>query len=117
MCQVMKRTKTKSQPLSGETLELIATRFRVLGEPMRLRLLNILQGGEKTVTELVEATGATQANVSKHLSVLATASLVARRKEGINVYYFISDPLVFELCELVCSGLRNRLKVDAQRLA
>jgi ArsR family transcriptional regulator len=109
----------KSSPapkaLPPEALELVAARFRMLAEPMRLRLLNELRAGEKTVTELVEATEAGQANVSKHLGLLADAGMVARRKDGLNVFYFIADESLFELCDLVCSRLQRELAEKAAR--
>lgn len=95
---------------SNELLDLVAARFKVLAEPMRLRILNSLRGGEKSVTELVEETGAGQANISKHLGLLHRNRMVERRKEGLNVYYRITDPTIFELCELVCSGLEADLE-------
>jgi ArsR family transcriptional regulator len=94
-----------SRSYSDEALELIAHRFKVLAEPMRLKILNVLRSGEKTVSELVEETGAGQANVSKHLSLLYRHRMVARRKEGLNVYYRIADPAIFQLCDLVCTSL------------
>jgi ArsR family transcriptional regulator len=107
-----KNVVTKFLPLGA--LELVAARFRMLAEPMRLRLLNELRDGEKTVTTLVEATGAGQANVSKHLSLLADAGMVGRRKEGLNVYYFIVDESLFELCDLVCGRLQKELAEKAR---
>lgn len=91
--------------LTDEALELIAARFRVLAEPMRLKILDALGDREMTVTELVDATAAGQANVSKHLAMLADARLVARRKVGLNAYYRVSDQKVFDLCNAVCSSL------------
>ena len=105
---------TAAKPLSPGALELVAARFHMLAEPMRLRLLNELGDGEKTVTTLVEATGAGQANVSKHLSLLADAGMVGRRKEGLNVYYFIADDSLFELCDLVCGRLQKELAEKAR---
>ncbi len=70
---------TLSHPLPDQVVELIAGRFRLLGEPMRIRLLERLREGEATVGELVEATGAGQQNVSKHLGVLLQGSVVSRR--------------------------------------
>jgi ArsR family transcriptional regulator len=102
--------------MSAAALEMVARRFKVLGEPMRLRLLHALESGEQSVSALMEATGATQANVSKHLSLLMSAGLVDRRREGLHVYYFISDPMVFELCALVCSGLKRQLETHAEHL-
>src|SRR6516165_11203941 len=103
-----------AKPLSAGALELVAARFRMLAEPMRLRLLNELRDREQTVTALVEATGAGQANVSKHLSLLADAGMVGRRKEGLNVYYFIVDESLFELCDLVCGRLQKELAEKAR---
>jgi ArsR family transcriptional regulator len=90
-------------------LDLIAERFRLLGDPMRLRLLQTLKGREMSVAELVDATGAAQANVSKHLQLLAHAGLVERRKDGLRVFYSATDPRVFELCDVVCGSLSEHL--------
>ena len=95
-------------PLPDDLVELIARRFRVLSEPMRIKLLDRLREGSATVAELQEATGASQQNVSKHLSVLL--GLVARRKERNFARYEIADDSVFELCEQVCGGLRRQLE-------
>ena len=108
------KKNVRAKPLPLGALELVAARFRMLAEPMRLRLLNELRDGEKTVTTLVEATGAGQANVSKHLSLLADAGMVGRRKEGLNVYYFIADESLFELCDLVCGRLQKELAEKAR---
>ena len=96
-------------PLSTELVELIAQRFRVLGEPMRIRLLDHLREGPATVGEMQEATGASQQNVSKHLRVLLSERMVARTKEGNFARYEISDLMIFDLCEQVCGGLRRSL--------
>lgn len=108
---------SKHKPMSDKQLQLVAERFRVMGEPLRLRLLQVLQAGEHSVGELVEATGAQQANVSKHLQLLRQAGLVARRKEGLQAFYSIADPSVFTLCEVVCGRLDERLEeeLDAVR--
>lgn len=95
--------------LPPEMLEQVAERFRLLGEPVRLQILNLLQAhGELNVQELIEATGQLQANVSKHLRLLRDAGLVSRRKEGLYVYYAISDPSLAGLCLLVCGRLQNQ---------
>lgn len=101
--------------ISDEGLELIAARFKVLAEPMRLRILYALRGGEKGVSELVAEIGAGQANVSKHLGLLYRHGMVTRRKEGLNVFYRIADDVVLQLCELMCSSLESEL--DSQRAA
>ncbi len=94
--------------LNEQTLELVAERFRLLGDPLRLRLLQTLSAGERSVAALVETTSTTQANVSKHLQLLLRAGLVKRRKEGLHGYYSIADPSVFPLCDLVCGSLSAR---------
>jgi DNA-binding transcriptional ArsR family regulator len=95
-------------------IDLVAQRFRVLGEPMRLRLLDRLREGPATVGELQESLGASQQNVSKHLGILRAAGMVSRAKAGNHVRYEISDPTVFELCDQVCGGVqRQAAELDA----
>ena len=96
-------------PIPDPLVELIAQRFRVLGEPMRIKLLDRLRDGEATVGELVDATGASQQNVSRHLRVLLDARLVSRAQDGNFARYAIADEGVFRLCEEVCGGMRERL--------
>jgi ArsR family transcriptional regulator len=109
-----KKNSEPKKELSPLALELIAARFRALSEPMRLRLLNLLMGGEKTVGQLVDATGSSQANVSKHLSVLREAGMIAMRKEGLSSFCFIADPIVNELCEMMCSRLKEEMESKVQ---
>lgn len=101
------------RPLTDEALELIARRFAVLSEPMRLRLVHALFEGEKSVNELVELTGGTQANISRHLQTLAQAHVLSRRKEGLQVFYAIADPSIYKLCDLVCGSLEKELARQA----
>lgn len=107
-------------PLNGPRPELtdaaydqIATFFKVLADPLRIRLLNALFDGERTVMHLMSATGGNQANVSKHLKILLDAGLVSRRKEGTNAFYGVADPLVFTLCEQVCDRQHAFLEARA----
>jgi DNA-binding transcriptional ArsR family regulator len=97
-------------PLPEPLIELVAQRFRVLGEPMRIKLLDRLREQEASVGELHEALGASQQNVSKHLAVLHGAGMVSRTKHGNRTVYAISDPGVFALCDQVCGGLRRQLQ-------
>jgi DNA-binding transcriptional ArsR family regulator len=96
-------------PLPEQLVDLIAQRFRVLGEPMRIKLLDRLRDGEATVGELQAALDASQQNVSKHLGVLLQAGIVSRTKQGTSSVFAIADEGVFELCEHVCGGLRRQL--------
>jgi DNA-binding transcriptional ArsR family regulator len=107
--------KKKMKELTPETFELVADRFRILAEPMRLRILHALIDREMTVGELVEALEAGQANVSKHLGLLLGAGIVRRHKVGSNAFYAIADDSIFALCELVTSSLDAWLA--AQRAA
>ncbi|MBI4898716.1 MAG: winged helix-turn-helix transcriptional regulator [Actinobacteria bacterium] len=97
------------QPFPEPLVELIAQRFRVFGEPMRIKLLCALSDQPATVGELQEITGGSQQNVSKHLGVLAQAGMVDRSKRGNCVVYAITDDSLFALCETVCGGLRDQL--------
>ncbi|HEY5059069.1 MAG TPA: metalloregulator ArsR/SmtB family transcription factor [Gaiellaceae bacterium] len=100
------------RPLPDDLVELIARRFRVIGEPMRIRLLDQLRDAEEaTVNDLADAVDASQQNVSKHLTVLADAGILARRKAGTHVYYRIADVGVFALCEQVCGSLQEQLRI------
>jgi DNA-binding transcriptional ArsR family regulator len=96
-------------PLADPLVELVAARFRVLGEPMRIKLLDRLRDGEATVQELQDALGASQQNISKHLGVLLNAGMVSRTKQGTFSRYAIADESVFALCDQVCGGLRRQL--------
>ena len=96
-------------PIPEDLADLIAQRFRVIGDPMRIRLLDQLREAPATVSELTRALGAGQQNVSKHLGVLHQAGVVSRAKEGTSVRYDIADAGVFDLCERVCGGLRTQI--------
>ncbi len=96
-------------PLPDDLVELIARRFRVLGEPMRIKLLDRLREGEASVNELTEALDASQQNVSKHLAVLTEVGILGRRKVGTHVYYRIVDDGVFALCDQVCGSVQQQL--------
>jgi DNA-binding transcriptional ArsR family regulator len=100
----MSNSKRKEK-LTDAELEKVATQFRLLGEPMRLRILQAICVEPLTVGEIVEAAGATQANISKHLSLLAAAGVITREKDGQFVYYSLKDPLTMKLCELVHTRL------------
>ena len=100
-------------PLNDQAIEIVARRFAVLAEPMRLRLIQALFDGEKNVTELTALTGGTQANISRHLQTLIAAHVLDRRKEGLQVFYRVADPSISKLCELVCGSLEKTLARQA----
>lgn len=82
---------------------------------MRLRILNLLRDGEKCVQDLVKETDTSQANVSKHLKVMLQAGILYRRSEGTSAYYRVSDELIYDLCNLVCNRLADRIEEQAKK--
>jgi DNA-binding transcriptional ArsR family regulator len=102
--------------LPPSTLAPVADYFKVLSELSRLQVLCSLKSGSKNVTEIMEETELGQANVSKHLKILAQAGIVSRTPQGVSVYYEIAEPFIFDLCELVGARLSTRLEGQAQQL-
>jgi DNA-binding transcriptional ArsR family regulator len=96
-------------PIPPELAELIATRLRVIGDPTRIRILDLLRGGELSVGEIAGRLGTSQQNASKHLGVLLQAGIVGRRKEGTSSLFSVADEGVYELCDQVCGGLQMQL--------
>ncbi len=96
-------------PIPVDLAEMIAARLRVIGDPTRIRILDLLRDEELTVTEITERLGTSQQNASKHLGLLLQAGILARRKEGNSSIYSIADAGVYELCEQVCGGLQLQL--------
>lgn len=94
----------------------VADYFKMLSDQNRLQILCVLKSGEKNVSEIVKATGLKQANLSKHLKILAQAGIVSRKPKGVSVYYQLADPMIFELCELVCQRLETQLEEQSQQL-
>lgn len=94
-------------------VEQVANYFRILGEPMRLKLLNVLREGERCVQDLVDESETSQANVSKHLKVMLQAGILAKRNQGTQAFYRVTDDLIFELCNLVCDRLATRIEQQA----
>lgn len=100
--------KDKNKLLSRPALEIVAARFRALSDASRLQILQLLFKKEHSVQELCELSGMSQANVSKHLSVLAEQGIVKKRRQGLFVYYSIGDNTVYELCDIVCGAVGKR---------
>jgi DNA-binding transcriptional ArsR family regulator len=94
--------------MPSEVVELVAARFKVLAEPIRIQILQALHDGPVNVTDITRAVGSTQPNVSKHLRILQDSGLVGRKQEGNIVFYSIADKSVFVLCDAVCSSLRDK---------
>lgn len=98
-----------TRALSSDQLAEIADRFQALGDVSRLSLLQMLRGGERSVTELTAATALSQSNVSKHLQLLLRLGFVRRRRDGNTVRYRLADGDVVRLCDLMC----DRVAADA----
>lgn len=96
---------------------MIAKRFKVLADPMRLEILQYVGDEEKTVGEIAAAIKASQPNVSKHLKIMQDGGILNRRQEKNNVYYRVADPSIFNLCDMVCGSLKERFESQAKMLA
>lgn len=103
--------------LPPETLQLVADFFKVLSESSRLQIMCALKAGPQNVSEIIETTGLGQANVSKHLKILAQAGVVTRQQQGVCVYYQIANAFVFDLCELVCDSLSVQVQRQSEKIA
>ena len=109
--------KTRSLRWNARMVDSVARRFRVLGEPQRLRILQMLEKTPQNVSQIAEGLGASQPNVSRHLRALFEAGLITRRRSGTSTVYSVSDPLVFKLCGLVCDSLVQRARADLEEMA
>ncbi|NBO64951.1 MAG: transcriptional regulator [Acidobacteria bacterium] len=98
----------QKRKMSDEGLQMVAGRFKILSDPMRLRILQCLEGGEQSVGSIAAEVESTQPNVSKHLKTLQEGGLLTRRQEGNTVYYAIGDSSIIALCDLVCQNLEER---------
>ena len=98
----------KHQEMTPEAISLVAARFKILSEPLRLQILQHLEKGESSVTAITYAVRSTQPNISKHLKTLQDGGLVSKRQDGNTVYYGIADESVFELCKVVCGSLKEK---------
>lgn len=103
-------------PLTDSTREGVAARFRALGEPMRLRILERLFESPASVGEILDAVGGTQANISKHLALLHAGGLVGRRKDGTRTVYSIADPTLMKICSIVCDGVVREARERAEAI-
>ena len=100
--------------LPNATLALLPVSFLLLSEPTRLRLLNLLRGGERNVGDLAQLCGFTAANVSRHLAMLTQHGLVTREMRGTSAYFRIADESVYALCDLVCGNVARGLERSAK---
>jgi len=107
--KVQKATKNLTPKQMEKVFLQVASYFNVLSEPARLRIMYAVCAGEKSVSEVVEMCGTSQANVSRHLMALHKAGILMRRKEGVTVYYSISDSATVEMCQTVCAKIAESI--------
>ncbi len=98
--------------LNDPALEHVAAFFRAMSVPLRLKILNALRSGERNVGQITADLACSQANASKHLAILAGSGLIEKRQSGTSTYYRIRDPRIYELCDLVCGHVGERLGRD-----
>lgn len=106
----------KTVELETKIFELHAALCQTLANPIRLRILNALTNGEKSVNQLVELIGAPQANISQHLAVLRDRNIVATRRDGVSIYYSIGNPKIIKACNLIREVLFEQM-ANAGKLA
>jgi DNA-binding transcriptional ArsR family regulator len=107
--KVNKATKDLSPKDMEKVFTRVAEYFNVLSEPSRLRVMYAVCSGEKSVSEVVELCGSSQANVSRHLAALHKAGILLRHKEGTVVFYSIADSATVEMCQAVCAKIAESL--------
>jgi len=113
---VQRASDEELENLTDELLENIASRLKAMGNPFRLKILHALEPGERSVTEILEEVGGTQANISKHLQVLRSADLVDSRRDGMNVLYRVRGSYIFGVCQTVCDSILRHATHEAERL-
>jgi len=112
----MGKNGTVSKNSDSVPLELVARRLKALADASRLRVLQSLCDGEKSVTALVEETGLAQANVSKHLRILKDEGFVLSRRNLRNVIYRLSGTLSEEICTIMCRSMKKKAAGESRTL-
>lgn len=84
--------------------------FKVIADPTRMKIINCLCGGEKNVTDLLNRIDSSQSNMSQHLAKLYLAGVLAKRREGVHVFYRIGNDCISRLCEAVCFEVQTKTR-------
>ena len=108
--------KNQQADAEDELYRIQAEFCKGLSHPKRLQIISVLKDGEKSVNELSELTGIPQANLSQHLAVLRQLGILAKRREGLNIYYNLTDERIVQACEIVKAAIRQRLHRTNQLL-
>jgi len=103
------KTHTPQLVIPDEMLDAVANRFKLLSEPMRLRILRILSEEDHTVQDIVRKINASQANISKHLTLMHDNGMVSRRKVGLKCYYSLADESIIHACNLTSHSIVSSL--------
>jgi DNA-binding transcriptional ArsR family regulator len=114
MSLVIAREQSLMKDLDDRALERVAAFFSAFAVPMRLKILNALRDGERNVGDLTAELGGSQANISKHLGMLAQMGLIEKTTRGTSAFYSIVDPRIFHLCDLVCVQVGRHLADQAE---
>ena len=96
--------------------ELQAEVCKTIANPKRIEIIHALKGGERTVSELVAVLGAPKANVSQHLAMMRSKGVLKARREGVNIYYSLTNPKVTQACMLMREVLTEQLQERKQTL-
>lgn len=99
-----------------DTLTYSADILKALGQPTRLKIVEFLRDGERCVCEIFPAIGEEQSNTSRHLNLLLGVGILARRKEGLKIYYAIKHPEVLQLLELAATVMRQEIVLRSRLL-
>jgi len=100
--------------MARDIAEMEARILRALSNPIRIRIVEFLKGGEKCVCEIYPELGVEQSNLSRHLSVMKSAGIISDRRQGINIYYSVTDGRIFNLLDLVSEILKSQLERDRE---
>jgi DNA-binding transcriptional ArsR family regulator len=106
------RSKARDGDELDEVFASVARYFALLSEPTRLKILHAVCNDERSVSQIVEATGASQTNASRHLALMHQACVVSRRREGSTVYYRLVDREFADICRTVCVRIAGRIEAD-----
>lgn len=100
----------------GYPFQYLTDVLKSLAQPTRLKIIDFLRGGERCVCEIFPAIGEEQSNTSRHLSYMQTHGILNRRKEGVNIYYAVRHPEVFEIIDKASIIVKNEIRVRSSQI-
>lgn len=102
--------------MTDGNFDMVADRFRLLGEPLRLKILYHLGKDELSVGEIARRAGISQPSCSRHLAALLVHGMVRRRRQGTSVFYSVADSEIFRICDVVCGSIERALEERGRAL-